>query len=248
VQWRQIPILEEGMKGKRLAVLTAVAVTAAGGAGAAIAMTRGDDAKQSEQAVLADAAKRLNVSPSALHDALAAAEDAQLDQLVKDGKLTQKQADAIKQLRKESGLVLGPGVAAPGMFFHGPGFGVRFALVDDIASAIGISRDELFSELRSGKSLADIAKAHGKSLDDVKSAVRADVKTKLDKAVKDGKLTQAQEDEILSHISDMIDHFGERPPHEMQAPGDPPQFGWHYGGPGPAPGDGPPPAGDSRPY
>jgi polyhydroxyalkanoate synthesis regulator phasin len=248
VQWRH-PILEERMKAKRLVVLTAAVLTAAGGTGAALAVTRSDNAKQTEQAVLSDAAKRLNVSPSDLHDALAAAEDAQLDQLVKDGKLTQEQADAIKARRKESGLVLGFGPGGPPMFMH-HGFAVRFELFDDIASAIGISRQQLFAQLRDGKSLADIAKAHGKSLDDVKSSVRAAVKKQLDPAVKEGKLTQAQEDDILSHVGDMIDHFGDRQPHGMHGPGPGPGMGFgfedHGPGPGPAPGpdgDGPPNAG-----
>jgi AraC-like DNA-binding protein len=226
------------MKAKRLAVLTAAALTVAGGAGAAIATTR-DDPKQTEQAVLADAAQRLNVSSSELRDALAAAEDAQIDQAVKDGRLTKEQADAIKQRRKESGLVLGFGPHGPGMFFHHHGFAIRFTLFDDIASALGISRSELRSELRDGKTLSQIAKAHDKSLDGVKSSVRAALKKRLDPAVKDGKLTQAQEDDILSHVSDMIDHFGERPPHmgDGPAPGEP-EFGFEFEGPGP---DGPPP-------
>jgi polyhydroxyalkanoate synthesis regulator phasin len=245
------PTLEERMKARRLAVLAAAALTAVGGAGAAIATTRDDDAKKAEQAVLADAAKRLNVDPSDLHDALAAAQDAQLDQAVKDGKLTQEQADAIKARRKESGLVLGFGPGwphGPGMFFH-HGFGLRVDLFDSIASAIGISRKELFTELRSGKSLAAIAKAHDKSLDDVKAAVRSSLKKKLDAAVKDGKLTQAQADRILAHVSDLIDHFGEKPPH-MHRPG--------FGGPPPGfdgprpgaygPGDGPPPPGEGTAF
>lgn len=200
------------MNVRRLAVVTAAGLIVAGGAGAAIATTRGDDPKQTEQAILADAAKRLDVSPSALRDALAAAQDAQLDQAVKDGKLTQAQADAIKERRKQSGLVLG--MHRP----HGPHMGIvllrpRFELFNVIAKELGISRRELMTELRSGKTLAQIAKDHDKSLDDVKSAVRAAMKKRLDAAVKAGKLTQAQADEMLSRVDHFVDHFGERPPH-----------------------------------
>ena len=93
------------MKSRRIAViaLTGVALAAAGGG--AIAATKDDP----ESAVLNDAAKRLNVTPTALRDALKAAEDAQIDQAVKDGKLTKEQADELKQHRDQSGRVLGGG-------------------------------------------------------------------------------------------------------------------------------------------
>src|SRR4051794_41881214 len=106
------------MKVKPYVLISAAVLAAGAGGGAAIAATSGnDDQKKSEQAVLDDAAKRLNVSPEALRGALGAAEDAQLDQAVKDGKLTQAQADAIKQRRRQDG----PGRGPPGGRGHGPG-------------------------------------------------------------------------------------------------------------------------------
>jgi hypothetical protein len=80
-----------------------------------------------------------------------------------------------------------------------------------VAKALGISTDRLFSELRDGKTLAQVAKAHGKSLAEVKSAVADALKTRLDRAVERGDLTRSQADDIQSHLSDMLDHFGERP-------------------------------------
>ena len=67
------------------------------------------------------------MSPSELRDALAAAQDDQLDADVKAGRLTQEQADAIKAHRKEAGSVLGgPGIlhhrGGPGFRRDGPGF------------------------------------------------------------------------------------------------------------------------------
>ena len=47
------------MNGRRIAALVAAGAVAAGGTGVAVAATRRDDAKAREQAVLADAAKRL---------------------------------------------------------------------------------------------------------------------------------------------------------------------------------------------
>jgi uncharacterized protein (DUF433 family) len=207
------------MNARRIAALALAGGLLAGGTGAAIAAVTKDDGKQAEQAVLNDAAKRLNVSPEKLRDALSAAQDAQLDQAVKDGTLTQKQADAIKARRKQSGRVLGGPFGGPPGFFrdHGPGFGphggARGVIFPDLAKALGLTRAQLFEQLRDGKSIADIAKANGKSLDDVRAAVKADAKQRADKAVKDGDLTQAQADEMLAHLDDALDHLGDaRPP------------------------------------
>jgi polyhydroxyalkanoate synthesis regulator phasin len=212
------------MRRRRIAVLALSGALVAGGAGAAIAGVTRDDGKKTEQAVLDDAAKRLDVTPQKLRDALSAALDAQVDQAVKDGDLTQKQADAIKQARKDSGHVLGgPGLRGgppilklhrgpgfgPSFDKRGPhGFGIRLDLFETLAKALGTSQQQLMAQLRDGKSVADVAKANGKSLADVRSAVKAAVKSDLDKAVKDGDLTQKQADEMLDHISEKITAVG----------------------------------------
>jgi hypothetical protein len=199
------------MRRRRIAIIAVAGAVAAGGTGVAVATNRGDEAKQREQAVLADAAKRLGTDATKLQEALAAAEDAQLDADVKAGKLTQEQADRIKQHRKESGSVLGgPGLRGPhgpgfGRFGHGPGPGPVGNVVESAAKAVGLSEDQLIEQLRDGKSLQDVAKAQGKDYDQVKAAVRAAIKTELDKAVKDGDLTQARADRILARLSQRLD-------------------------------------------
>lgn len=212
------------------------------GGGAALAARGGDDGKKQEQAVLSDAAKRLGVSADELKSALSKAEDAQLDEAVKDGGLTQEQADEIKKHRHRSGRVLG-GPGGPGGH-GGPGFGLRGpghersggagGVMDSVAGAIGISVPDLFSELRDGKTLEQVAKAHGKSLDDVKSAAKEALEKELDAAVKADRLTRSQADDLLERLPQLIDHLGERgaggPPGFGPPPGDrqghgPPQ-GW----------------------
>ena len=184
--------------------LIAGAVTAAalaGGAAGAVAAT--DDHKAAEQSILSDAAKRLGVSADELRSALSKAEDARLDAEVKAG-----------------GSVLGPGgPGGPGHFGpggHGHGGpGGPFTL-GDAAKAIGIGADALVTQLRDGKSLAAIAKAHGKTLSDVKAAVKAAATTRLDADLKAGRITQAQRDELADHLDEAIDHLGDargRGPH-----------------------------------
>jgi polyhydroxyalkanoate synthesis regulator phasin len=220
------------MSRRRIAVAAVSGALLAGGAGVAIAAVSKDDPKKAEQAVLDDAAKRLGVTSDKLRDALSAAQDAQIDQAVKDGKLTQKQADAIKARRKQSGHVLGggplggPGPGGPRMHRFGgpggpagpggpggpglPGHGRGFGAVDlDLAKALGLTRGKLHEQLRAGKSIADIAKAQGKSLADVRSSLQSDAKAQADKAVKAGHLTQKQADELLSHLDDRLEHLGD---------------------------------------
>lgn len=202
------------MGGRRIAAIALSGAIVAGGTGAALAAAGKDEPRKAEQAVLDDAAKRLGVAPDKLRDALAAAHDAQLDQAVKDGKLTRAQADRIKAARKDTGHVLGP-PGGPGLhhrrFGPGPGhgaggprLGMRHGLLDDIAEALGTTPAKLVASLRSGTSFADIAKASGRSPADVRSAVSRSVKTRLDKAVKDGDLTQKQADAMLEHVDERL--------------------------------------------
>jgi polyhydroxyalkanoate synthesis regulator phasin len=220
---------EELLRAKRSIAIGGLAATLLGG-GAALAAK--DDGDKAEDAILGDAAKRLGVSAAELEDALAKAEDAQLDEAVKDGKLTREQADELKKRREESGRVLGfpgggprfghhelggPGFGGPGPHFAGPG------PLGDVAKALGISERKLFSELRDGKTLAEVAKAHGKSLDEVRAAVKASAEDHIAEAVKDGKLTQEQADEILEHLDERLQHLGEaRPRRERHGFGFPP--------------------------
>ena len=200
------------MRRTRIAAVATAGALAAAGTGVAVATSASDDAKQREQAVLEDAAGRLDVDAGELRDALAAAEDAQLDAEVKAGRLTQAQADAIKQMRERSGLVLGGG---PGHRGGPDGFGFRGGpgggpgeVMDAAAEALGISEARLFRQLRSGKTLQQIAKAQGKDYADVKAAIRSAVRTELDAAVKDGRLTQEQADGMLEHITEHLDDGG----------------------------------------
>src|SRR3954454_23282747 len=145
------------MRSKHLAMGAATLVALSGGAAGAVAASSDD--KAAETTVLADAAKRLGVSADDLRSALSGAEDAQLDDAVKAGKLTQAQADEIKAHRQADGTVLGLGHGGHGGGGHGGG-----RLLDDAAKALGITTTSLFDQLRGGKTLEDIAKAKGKTL------------------------------------------------------------------------------------
>jgi hypothetical protein len=233
------------VRAKRTIAIGGLAASLVGG-GAAVA-ARGGDEDKPEQAILSDAAKRLGVSTHELQDALAKAEDAQLEKAVKDGDLTKEQADAIKRHRRESGHVLGIPGGPPAFGFgfraHGPFmFGGPGELLDALADELGISTKELFSELRDGKTLEEVAKAHDKTLDDLKSAAKQAVEKRLDKAVDEGDLTRKQADEILERVPDLVDHLAVRPPDGRRRFFRPPHMGPdHFGPPSFGPREVPPP-------
>ncbi len=223
------------MKVSRKLVLGAVAGLAVAGAGAAVAATQFGDPKAESQAIINDAAGQLGVQPSALSDALKKAYMNRIDAAVAAGRLTKEQGDAIKARIQSGGPMLVPGgFRGPGPMGHiGPGAGIRG--LDAAATYLGLSESDLQAKLQGGKSLADVAKDQGKSVDGLIQALVDDAKTHLDQAVSDGHLTQAQEDQILGqikqHISDLVNGnapqgFGPnfRGGQGFPGPGGPPSF------------------------
>jgi hypothetical protein len=193
---------------KRMAVGGIAAVALAAGAAGAVAATGGDP-REAEQAVLDDAAERLDVTPARLESALRAAQDARLDQAVREGELTQEQADAIKERRAQDGRVLGMGHGhGHGHHGRGPGGG---AMLEDLAAALDLSEEQLRNELRDGSSVAEIAEDQDKQLDAVKREVRAAQVERLDAEVEAGRLTDAQRDAMVERLDDHIDRLGEGP-------------------------------------
>jgi uncharacterized protein YwbE len=198
---------------RRKVVAAGVAALAVGGTGAGIAATKLANSPSAENNAIVDAtAKNLGIEPSKLSAALKKALEDRVDAAVAAGRLTKQQGDELKQ-RIESGDV--PFFAGPGDDRgFGPGFGFRHAFggphmflpgLDAAATYLGLTPAQLRTQLQSGKTLAQIAKAQGKSTDGLKQAMLADAKTHLDADVKAGKLTQGQADHILADLSSRLD-------------------------------------------
>ena len=188
---------------RRTLLVGAVVALAAGGAvGGALAASGTFDPKAEQQAFLNDAAGRLGVTSAKLEAALKAAAIDRVDAALAAGRITKDEADAMKAAIDSGKLPLGVG----------PGFGLHEELhgdfLDAAATYLGLTQDQLRTQLESGKSLADVAKAQGKSVDGLKQAIIADAQAKLDQAVKDGRLTSDQRDRMLadlkSHIDDLV--------------------------------------------
>jgi hypothetical protein len=211
---------------KQVVVIGALAAALAIGAGAAVAggaLGLGND----QQAFLNDAAKRLNVTPAELKAALKGARDDQIDAAVAAGTITKEQGEAMKQRSAQGGLPPFGGGHHGGFGHHGP------PSLAAAATYLGLTEAALRTELQSGKTLAEIAKAKGKSVDGLEKAIAAEAKAKLDAAVKAGKLTQAQADELQSrlteHLDDLVNGTGG---HHHGGMGGPDMDGPHMGGPG----------------
>jgi hypothetical protein len=185
------------MKRNRKLMFGAAALLAAAGGGVAIAAS---DPSPSEdnQAIINDAAKQLGISPSKLSDALKQALGDRVDAAVAAGRITKAEGDVLKQ-RIESGDA--PLFAGPHRGFGHFGF---FGGLDAAASYLGLTEAQLHSELESGKTLAQVAQAHGKSVSGLGDALLAQAKQRLDAAVAAGRLTKAQETDMLNGLRDRI--------------------------------------------
>jgi hypothetical protein len=196
-----------GSRHRRTVAIGAVVALAAAGGGVAYAAATNTDPRD---AVLRDAAQRLNVTPGGLRSALQGAFGDQLDQAVKDGKLTQQQADQIKQRIARYGVPLGGplGPEGPGhgfrLGFSDPGHGPFGAGLDAAASYLGLTSAQLDRQLRSGRTLAEIARTQGRSVDGLRQALLDAAKTELDRAVADRTLTSDERDRILSELSEHV--------------------------------------------
>ena len=140
-----------------------------------------------------------------------------------DNNSTQQQCGPGGLFRHGTG---GPGGAGPA----GAGF------FDAAAGYLGLTNAQLMSRIADGQTLADIAKAQGKSVDGLKDVIVNEAADNLQKGVDAGRLTEAQKNQILeqirSHIDDIVNRTG--PP---KGEGGRPGFG--SGGPpmGPPPWD-----------
>ena len=214
------------MDRKRKIVAGAAAGLAVAGGGAAIGATQLGSPGAESQAVVNDAARQLGIQPSKLGDALKKALENRVDAAVAAGRLTKEQGDALKA-RIESGEVPLFGGFHGG--FHG-GFGHHFGDLDAAASYLGLTEAGLRSQLEGGKTLAQVAKDRGKSVDGLVEALVEAAKKRLDADVAAGRLTRSQADSILDDLKQRITD-------RVDGDAGPPRFGFRrFDGPPPAAG------------
>lgn len=187
-----------------------LAVLAVAGGGAALAATKPWSPKDESQAVIDDAAKQLGVSPGALSDALEKALENRVDDAVSAGLLTKAQGEELKKRIESSdvpfpfafpfGFRLGHGLRP----FFAPGLVAPRDKLSAAATYLGLSESALAAQLAQGKTLAQIAKDRGKSVDGLVSAMVGAAEKRIDAAVAGGKLTKAQGDALKADLKNRV--------------------------------------------
>jgi hypothetical protein len=104
---------------------------------------------------------------------------------------------------------------------HGPrGNGNHEEMQGVIADTLGISSEELQSELESGKTVAQLAEEKGISVDAVVDAMTAKIFESIDQAVADGNLDAEKAEEIKSGTPDRVrERIENGPPERGHGPG-----------------------------
>jgi hypothetical protein len=129
-------------------------------------------------------------------DAIVAAEQKVLDAQNAAGWLTDAQeTNLLAHFKDEVTNLVNNGPPVP------PAGKDHAGLLDTAATYLGMSTTDLAADLKAGKTLADEAKAKGKSVDGLVQALLAPLKADLDKRVAAGDITAAQEQTILNNVT-----------------------------------------------
>ena len=190
-----------------------IALAASLAAFAALALAAPALAANDKPSLVDDVAARLGVTPDKLRAAFKAALAARVDAAVANGRLTPEQAAKLKQrIANGNGLGIGARKAFAG---RQKAFRARIAKARahaPVADYLDMTREQLRTELSSGKSLARIAQAKGKSVDGLVAAMLAPAKAGLARAVENGRLTKTRADEILAHLTEGAKKLVQRVP------------------------------------
>jgi polyhydroxyalkanoate synthesis regulator phasin len=153
-------------------------------------------------------ASKLNVSQDALKSAVREAAKAVVAQTVKDGKLKQDAADKLNQKIDQMPLDKVPFPITPAKRAAARNTAQAESLrqmLDTAANTLNISRSDLLAELRDGLTLGQIAQQKGFDPNKLKAAMLAVPYTRIDEAVKNGKLTQDKANEMKAKLDKGID-------------------------------------------
>ena len=141
-------------------------------------------------------AQKLGISVEQLQAARKAARDQLIDDAVAQGRITAEQGAQLKLLEPGSGRLKGLGRDVAGVVKN---------VIEAAAGVIGITSDELKTELQAGKSLAQVASERGVSRDQLKSGLSTELKSRIEQAVQNGRLTRAQADLLNGGLDAHLD-------------------------------------------
>jgi hypothetical protein len=199
--------MNRGMKVKIASgAVAALALAIALGAAGAVAASSILSANEDSQAVIDDAAKQLRVTPGALTDALKQGLKNRVDAVVEAGRLTEAQGKELKERIDAGDIPLVFGGFGHRSFGHFGPFGHvgHFGSLQAAASYLDVTEAALRERLQDGDTLAEVAKAEGKSVNGLVNALVAAATEKLDDAVADGRLTKERAAELKQRLEERI--------------------------------------------
>jgi ribosomal protein S20 len=184
---------------KWLVIALAAAILGTIAAGAAMAASPQSPA-DSGQVFLNKLAGALGIDRAKLDAALKTAANQTVGQALQEGQITQQQADQMRSRISQGfpffGMKIGGGK-------NGAGGGFKVTL-KPLADVLGMAPQDVISALRSGKKVSDLAASKGMTVAQVQDKMLAAIKTRLDQAVKSGKLTQTQASQAYSKLQQNI--------------------------------------------
>ncbi|MGG1553192.1 hypothetical protein [Paenibacillus ferrarius] len=144
---------------------------------------------------IVEAAAEKGISEADLTAKLMAMRTSKIETAVKDGKLTAEQGEHMKQgLGQHLKFILNEKNLLDRHSGHGKHH--KFGLHPDtekLAKSLGLTKDELHAQLRSGKSLAEIAQAKGVSKDKLVANIKEQLTPSIEKWVDHKRVPKANE-------------------------------------------------------
>ena len=169
---------------------------------------------------VADVAKAKNIDLATVKTALLAEAKAHIDAEVAAGKHTAAEGAAklaevtsrIDTMLTTAGLPARGPHGEGGKGGHGGKGGPGKFMTATLATTLKLTQEELKTQLHSGKSLADVAKAQSVDIADVKAALSSDFSAHLAEEVTSGEHTQAEADakiaEFKTNLDTMVNRVG----------------------------------------
>ena len=157
---------------------------------------------------VAQIATEHGVDPNAVVNAIVAALTQEIDQKAAAGSIDANRAAQAKQKL--------PDVANRFVNETKPrrDYRIRKDATQAAAKEIGVSTSDLKHARKNGKSIAQVAKDHDKSVDDVVNAIVKAATADVDQAVKDGKLDSQKADQIKRNLPDRAKQLVNREPRQ----------------------------------
>ena len=194
------------LKRNAIAALAVVCAVAVGGSSSALAQgsDRGRGDGQRCEKLIERIAQRMGVSTDQAKAAIKARIFARIDEAVKNGRMSKERADALKA-KIDADLC----AAFAGMAHHKAEKRAAKGMFRAAGEFLGLSKEQLREQLP-GTSLVALAVKQHKTAANLKAAMVAPGKTKLDKALADGKIDATRHAAALAKLTKLADRLAEK--------------------------------------